>query len=112
MFVATCQIVVDVIRHKFIAVTDFNLMIFDECHHATGGHPMHQLMGQFKHYDQSALPRVIGLTGLLIKSSSKHKILKELQDLEAVFRAKIVTVANFDEFKNVLMYVVLKFKIL
>ncbi|KAL5274230.1 Dcr-2 family protein [Megaselia abdita] len=105
VLVCTTQVLLDCIRQKYISLKDFNLLIFDECHHATRNHTMHQLMQQFQHENnQSALPRVIGLTGVLIKSSKESQILIDLNNLEAVFRAKIITVADMNEFKNVLIY--------
>lgn len=105
VLVCTTQVLLDCIRQKYISLRDFNLLVFDECHHATGSHAMHQLMQQFQHeHNQSQLPRVIGLTGVLIKSSKESQILIDMTNLEAVFRGKIITVENMDDFKNVLIY--------
>lgn len=104
VLVCTTQVLLDCIRQQHASLRDFNLLVFDECHHATGNHAMHQLMQQFQNENQSLLPRVIGLTGVLIKSSKESQILDDLNKLEAVFRGKIVTVENIDEYKNVLIY--------
>lgn len=105
VLVCTTQVLLNCILHKFISLTDFNLLVFDECHHATGNHAMHQFMQQFQNErDQSGLPRVIGLTGVLIKSSKESQIIDDLNKLEAVFRGKIITVENMNEYKNVMIY--------
>lgn len=105
VLVCTTQVLLDCIRSKYISLKDFNLLVFDECHHATNNHPMHQLMQQFQNEnDPSVLPRVIGLTGVLIKSSKESQMLLDLRNLEAVFRGKIITVENMNEYKNVLIY--------
>lgn len=105
VLVCTTQVLLDCIRQKYIGLKDFNLMIFDECHHATGNHQMHQLLSQFQHENnQSLLPRVLGLTGVLIKSSKEAQILIDINNLEAAFRGKIITVENMNEYKNVLVY--------
>ena len=50
-------------------MNDVNLIIFDECHHATGDNQYAALM--LKHYDQChSPPRVLGLTA----SISNRKI--------------------------------------
>ncbi|XP_055377203.1 endoribonuclease dcr-1 [Condylostylus longicornis] len=103
VIVATTQIILNIVRHKYLSINQINLMIFDECHHATKGHPMLQLMGQFADACQKSLPRVIGLTGILIKSTTDN-IIEELKNLEAVFRAKIATVSSFNHLQNVLLY--------
>lgn len=102
--VATTQIILDVVRHGFLSITDFNLMIFDECHHANNDHPMSQLMGHFKNQPAHLLPRIIGLTGLLLKSTSPVNIEDDLNKMEATFRATIVTVSDSAEYANVLVY--------
>lgn len=105
VLVCTTQVLLDCIRQKYITLRDFNLLIFDECHHATGNHQMHQLLSQFQHEnDQTQLPRVIGLTGVLINCSKESQILIDLNNLEAAFRGKIITVENMNEYKNVLIY--------
>lgn len=107
MIVATCQIVLDVIRHGFIKVTDFNLIIFDECHNATKDHPMHQLMSCFgdRSLDQSQLPRVIGLTGMLTSPSVKPmNVVEDLIRSEKTFRAAIATAKGLSAFSEVLDY--------
>lgn len=101
--VATTQIILDVVRHGFLSITDFNLMVFDECHHANNDHPMSQLMGHFKNQPAHLLPRVIGLTGLLLKSTSPVNIEDDLNKMEATFRATIVTVSDSVEYANVLV---------
>lgn len=99
----TSQVFVDMVSHNYLSVTDLSCVVMDECHHATKSHPMHQFLSLFMYADKTKLPRVVGLTGVLLKSSKKGDILKPLQDMEAVFRGKIVTVENFNEFHNVLL---------
>lgn len=105
VLVCTTQVLLNCIIQKYLSLKDINLLVFDECHHATKKHPMHALMKQFENeFDQKNLPRVIGLTGTLIKSAKESQILDDLNKLEAAFRGKIITVESMDEFKNVLIY--------
>lgn len=95
----------DVIRHGYMKVTDFNLIIFDECHHGRNDHPMHQLMSYFNGYPKTELPRVIGLTGSLTSASVKEQnIVDDLLALEATYRSTIATVKGMGELQNVLIY--------
>lgn len=98
------QIVLDVVRHGYMKITDFNLMIFDECHNAQKDHPMVLLMAKFNEYPDQLHPRVIGLTGMLTAPSIKPgNVLSDLQNLEARFRATIKT-AQGDSFQDVLIH--------
>lgn len=105
---ATVQIVLDVIRHGYLKISDFNLMIFDECHHAQKGHPMLMLMEKFRDIDgkipEKDHPRIIGLTGMLTTASIKpQNVLEDLRRLEGTFRGTITT-AKGAAFTDVLMY--------
>lgn len=105
---ATVQIVLDVIRHGYLKVSDFNVIIFDECHHAQKEHPMLMLMQKFLELDgkipKKDQPRVIGLTGMLTTPSVKpQNVLDDLRRLESTFRGTITT-ARGAAFNDVLMY--------
>lgn len=94
----------DIIRHGYLKISDFNLIVFDECHNAQGEHPMLLLMKKFEEYPESEHPRVIGLTGMLTTSSVKpQNVLNDLKLLEGKFRATITT-AKGTAFNDVLMY--------
>lgn len=102
---ATCQIILDVVRHGFVNITDFNLIIFDECHHGRNEHPMHQFMSYFENYPEKDLPRVIGLTGSVTSASVKpQNVVLDLLQLEATFRSTIATVKGMGKFQDVLLH--------
>lgn len=106
VLVATCQIILDVIRHGFISFKHLNLLIFDECHHGSKEHPMHQLMRLYAAYsDTPEKPRIIGLTGMLISKSVKAEgVVDALTSLESTFQANIATVKTMQELNNVMVY--------
>lgn len=92
MIVATVQIILNLVLKGYIKVSDFNLMIFDECHNAQKEAPMASLMTKFSEHPDDEHPRVIGLTGMLTAPSIKPiNVLTDLTDLEAKFRATIKT---------------------
>lgn len=98
------QIVLDVVRHGYLKISNFNLIVFDECHHAQKEHPMLMLMAKFKDLPESEHPRVIGLTGMLTAPSIKpQNVITDLNRLESTFRGVIAT-AKGASFQDVLMH--------
>jgi endoribonuclease Dicer len=101
------QIFIDMLNHSFISIkicfillylslsiliclfvqgmSQINLIIFDECHHATGNHPYSQIMN--KYYTENAIDlnvRVLGLTASIVHRKCNLKTfnscLKKLED--------------------------------
>ncbi|XP_065369214.1 endoribonuclease Dcr-2 [Calliphora vicina] len=104
VLVGTAQIFVDIVNHNLLKITDLSIVIIDECHHATGNHPMHEFLRAFQYCDQNKLPRIIGLTGVIIKGNKFGQVLEELKKLEATFRGNIVTIRDMEQMKNVMLY--------
>ncbi|XP_013399073.1 uncharacterized protein LOC106165417 [Lingula anatina] len=70
----TAQILVNAIKEGDVKITDFNLMIMDECHHTDLDHPYNMIMRLYmtekKNRDQigestECLPQIIGLSASL-----------------------------------------------
>lgn len=99
----TAQIFVDVVEQALMSITELNLVIMDECHHAVGNHPMHAFLNLIQYAPLELQPRVVGLTGVLLMGSKLNNIRKDLESLEASFRGKIVTVKSGEHFNNVLL---------
>ncbi|XP_062563406.1 endoribonuclease Dcr-2-like [Armigeres subalbatus] len=101
--VCTCQILLDVLKHGYLSVKHINVLIFDECHHGVGDHPMHGIMEQFLRVPKSEHPRVIGLSGMLLYKQIKNVDLvsPELERLENTFNATIATVGSYDAYTEV-----------
>ena len=70
----------------FSALNNVNLIIFDECHHASGDNQYASLMN--KHYDScSDPPRILGLTASISSKKIKPKKLAEsAKELEKIYR--------------------------
>ncbi|KAK7473368.1 hypothetical protein BaRGS_00035416 [Batillaria attramentaria] len=68
VFVLTPQCLVEAIQANEVLITDFSLIVLDECHHAIRKHPYKALMDHYmdvkfaKDTKQSHLPQIIGLT--------------------------------------------------
>lgn len=101
--VCTCQILLDVLKHGYLSIKHINLLIFDECHHGVGEHPMHGIMEQFLRVPKSEHPRVIGLSGMLLYKQIKSvdQVASELERLENTFYATIATVGSYDSYTEV-----------
>lgn len=103
IIVCTCQILLDVLKHGYLSMKHINLIIFDECHHGTGDHPMHGIMEQYLTVPKEERPRVIGLSGMLLYKELKMKeqVQQELERLENTFDATIATVGSYDAYTEV-----------
>lgn len=101
VLVMVSQIFLDMLNHDHIKLSQVNLLIVDECHHATGNHPMREVMRRFsseKRTSQGPLPRVLGLTASIIqKKCKKHEIPKLLFELEACLNSSLVTSIHYEE---------------
>ena len=84
MIVLTAQILVDALKSKRVAISDFSLLIFDECHHTDKGHPYNDIMlryleikfpsGSDRHQAvKERLPQIIGLTASLGVGKARNK---------------------------------------
>ena len=83
MIVLTAQILVDALKSRRVRITDFSLLIFDECHHTNKEHPYNEIMLAYlgiKFPPQSSrcqqrenLPQIIGLTASLGVGKARNK---------------------------------------
>lgn len=90
--VMTCQIFLDMLRHGYVHLSEVNLLIFDECHHAVNDQPMRQVMQQFEYCPKELQPRILGLTATLLNSNCKaERVEEEVRSLEKTFLSKVAT---------------------
>lgn len=86
-------------------MSNINVLVLDEAHHAMKDHVMHQLMSQYALSIDSERPRVIGLTGMLLSGKVKpDTVVSHLEKLEATLHATIATVNSFEDHEHVLSY--------
>lgn len=90
VIVLTAQILVDALKSKRVKITDFSLLIFDECHHTNKEHPYNEIMLTYlgiKFLPQTSpsqatgnviLPQIIGLTASLGVGKARNS--KDAQD--------------------------------
>ncbi|CAF4989461.1 unnamed protein product [Rotaria sp. Silwood1] len=89
VLVFTAQVFLNLIDHNYFSLKHINLIIFDECHHASGDNQYAALMN--KHYDNCPdPPRVLGLTASISSKKIKPKdLLDNAKELEKTYRARI-----------------------
>ncbi|XP_015776860.1 PREDICTED: endoribonuclease Dicer-like [Acropora digitifera] len=92
VLVMTAQIFLDLLNHAYIKLSQVNLLIFDECHHAKKEHPYRQITQAFKEYPKNDLPKIMGLTASVVNGKVKPWSLhSEIKELERTLRATCET---------------------
>ncbi|ALC41053.1 Dcr-2 [Drosophila busckii] len=105
VLVGTAQVMLDLFLQKNMEFSSVSIVIFDECHHGTGKHPYHEMMRLFELAGPGAkLPRIVGLTGVLIKGNEIKQVARKLKELETTYRGNIVTISDSKEMENVMLY--------
>ncbi|KAA0187252.1 hypothetical protein HAZT_HAZT006657 [Hyalella azteca] len=102
VLVMVSQIFLDMLNKHFISWDQVNLLIVDECHHATGNHPMREIM---RHYyslyhtlTPANTPRILGLTASVIQKKCKaHELTKLFSDLEETMGCHLITTVHHEE---------------
>lgn len=98
---ATVQIVLEIIRHGFLKISDLSVILFDECHIAHKNDPMDMLMAKLKEFPEKDQPHVIELTESA--SPAPQHVVNDSKNLEKTFHATI-TAAKRTAFTNILLH--------
>lgn len=80
------------VEKAFILPSEFSLIVFDECHNATGNSPMASIMRDSVNYiPESMRPRILGLTASFVNGSTEKesKIVKKRVEMETLFQATL-----------------------
>ncbi|KAI9317068.1 dicer-2 protein [Dichotomocladium elegans] len=94
--VMTAQIFLDTLRHGFIHLEEVNLIIFDECHHATKRHPYNLIMQEFYfRCEKDKRPKIFGMTAspMHAKSGVQYSAIH----LEKNLDSRIYTASNIEQ---------------
>ncbi|XP_057984825.1 endoribonuclease Dicer homolog 2 isoform X10 [Hevea brasiliensis] len=101
VLVMTPQILLDGLRHSFIKLDLIKVLIFDECHHASGKHPYACILTEFYHrqlsFGNCNLPRIFGMTASPIKSKgakSEPTYWPKITELENMMHSKAAEVLS------------------
>lgn len=88
VLVMTPEVLRDALSLGLIDVSVFSLFILDECHHATGNHPMSRLCEHIR--TSPADPRIFGLTASPL-NTRKGKVETRIAELEKNTNCKLAT---------------------
>lgn len=93
VLVMIAQIFLNLLNHSYIQLSQVNLLIFDECHHAKKKHPYRQIMQVFdgKRADH---PKIMGLTASVVNKKVKdlgNLLESEIRELECTLRSTCET---------------------
>ena len=117
IFVAIPTILYKLLSKGFLKISEINMLIFDECHHANADHPYNKIMNEFyffykkhpnkKDFKNIKLPKIIGLTASPLKSAIKGNIgesakialktLSENLDCSIVIDPDMIKEENYDK---------------
>ncbi|PFX27173.1 Endoribonuclease Dicer [Stylophora pistillata] len=103
VLVMTAQVFLNLLSAGFTKLSQVNLLIFDECHHARKNHPYAQIMEffnrskQLKPTEVTPLPKIMGLTASVVNGKVKLlRIESEIKQLECTMWSKCDTTCDED----------------
>ena len=92
------QIFLDLLNRAFIKPRQLNLIVFDECHHATKNHPYVQIMKVIKDAPVEERPRILGLSASLLgKKVKPGELSKGVKGLEEILMSHARTSQDLNE---------------
>ena len=98
ILVLTRQIFLEMLQHNFVEMSQVNLIVFDECHHAVKNDPYVQIMKIFNKCILVDRPQILGLSASIVSGKCKPRDLpKKLKELEAVLHSRIQTACDLNE---------------
>lgn len=111
MIVLTAQILVDALKSRRVAIDDFSLLIFDECHHTDKGHPYNDIMLRYleiqfpsrggRHQTiKEKLPQIIGLTASLGVGKARNKNEAEEHILQLCANLDCSVIVTVEKYKK------------
>ncbi|XXG48939.1 hypothetical protein AAC387_Pa02g3257 [Persea americana] len=102
VMVMTPQILLDALRNAFLTLDMVRLLIFDECHRASGKHPYTRIMKEFYHTSDHR-PKVFGMTASPVVRkgvSSARDCQGQIGELESILDSKVCTVEDRNELEQ------------
>ncbi|KAJ6262023.1 hypothetical protein Dda_2825 [Drechslerella dactyloides] len=94
IFVATADVIFNCLTHSFLKMSDFSLLIFDECHHTKKQHAYaRRIMREF--YEPEKVenrPHIFGMTASPV--DARVDVVKAAQQLERLMHSRICTTSD------------------
>ncbi|KAJ9138815.1 Dicer-like protein 1 [Pleurostoma richardsiae] len=93
VIVCTAEILYKCLHHSYIGMSEINLLIFDEAHHAKKGHPYARIIKDFYGPEpKESRPRVFGMTASPVDAQTDVKI--AAAELEGLLHSEIATISD------------------
>lgn len=101
VMIMTAEIFRNILERGFLSVTIFDTLIFDECHHATGGHPMKRIFDTINKFEIQIRyrPKIMGLTPTP-KKVKKGAIEQHIVALEKTMKCRQAIVDPNSSYKD------------
>ncbi|KAJ2742634.1 Dicer-like protein 1 [Coemansia sp. BCRC 34301] len=91
VLVMTHQVLLNALRAGLVRISDIDLLVFDECHHARGHHPYALIMREFyDHCSAQDRPHIFGMTASPL--NSRQSASESAMYLQAMLDSSICTV--------------------
>ncbi|KAJ2785802.1 Dicer-like protein 1 [Coemansia javaensis] len=91
VLVMTHQVLLNALRAGFVRISDIDLLVFDECHHARGNHPYTLIMREFyDHCPKADRPHIFGMTASPLNARQTAEA--SVEHLQASLDSDICTV--------------------
>ncbi len=99
ILVMTRQIFLDALIHAFVRMSQINLIVFDECHHAVKKDAYARIMDEFYFKCPSEdRPHILGLTASIISGKCKPgDLTNKVKDLEKKLNCRTETADDLEE---------------
>ncbi|KAL6812570.1 hypothetical protein J3E69DRAFT_359687 [Trichoderma sp. SZMC 28015] len=91
--VCTAQILLDLLTCGFISMSQINLLVFDEAHHAKRNHPYARIIKDHYMRLQDGRPRILGMTASPVDALTRD-IRQAASELESMLCSKIATISD------------------
>ncbi|KAL7941514.1 hypothetical protein V8C42DRAFT_348640 [Trichoderma barbatum] len=91
--VCTAQILLDLLACGFISMSQINLIVFDEAHHAKKSHPYARIIKDHYLRSRDARPRILGMTASPVDALTKD-VRYAAAELESMLCSKIATISD------------------
>ncbi|XP_077233980.1 dicer-like 3 [Tasmannia lanceolata] len=102
VMVMTPQILLDALRNAFITLAMIRLLVFDECHRASGNHPYAKIMKEFYHKSDYK-PNIFGMTASPVVRKGVSSIIDcevQFSELESIMDSQIYTLDGRTELEQ------------
>ncbi|CAM6082260.1 unnamed protein product [Calypogeia fissa] len=103
VLVMTPQILLDLLTHGILKLDIVEILIFDECHHATKKHPYCKIMDKYRETSIDSRPQIFGMTASPVNRkgvSSSADADKQLAALEQKLDSKVYAVKDRSELES------------